>query len=79
MFERIHENDLLIKMKINLNESLTGFKRTIQHLDGRYVLIQHPPDQPIAPSLCFFLECQIKAIVIFLHRFNENNRKSRYD
>jgi len=41
-------------MKINLNESLTGFKRTIQHLDGRYVLIQHPPDQPIAPSLGFF-------------------------
>jgi DnaJ-class molecular chaperone len=47
IFERINENDLLIKMKINLNESLTGFKRTIQHLDGRYVLIQHPPDQPI--------------------------------
>jgi hypothetical protein len=41
-------------MKINLNESLTGFKRTIQHLDGRYVLIQHPADQPIAPSLLFF-------------------------
>jgi hypothetical protein len=40
-----------MKMKINLNESLTGFKRTIQHLDGRYVLIQHPSDQPIAPSL----------------------------
>jgi len=50
VFERINEYDLLIKMKINLNESLTGFKRTIQHLDGRYVLIQHPPDQPIAPN-----------------------------
>ncbi|CAF1286441.1 unnamed protein product [Adineta ricciae] len=49
VFERVHENDLLIKMKINLNESLTGFKRTIQHLDGRHVLIQHPPNQPIAP------------------------------
>jgi len=50
VFERINENDLLIKMKINLNESLTGFKRTIQHLDGRLVLIQHPADQPIAPN-----------------------------
>jgi len=55
IFQRINENDLLIKMKINLNESLTGFKRIIQHLDGRFVLIQHPPDQPIAPSwFCFF-------------------------
>jgi DnaJ family protein A protein 2 len=50
IFERINENDLLMQMTINLNESLTGFKRTIQHLDGRYVLIQHPADQPIAPS-----------------------------
>jgi len=50
IFERIHENDLLFKMKINLNESLTGFKRTIQHLDGRHVLIQHPSDQPIIPN-----------------------------
>ncbi|UJR38403.1 hypothetical protein I4U23_031072 [Adineta vaga] len=50
LFERIHENDLLLKMKINLNESLTGFKRTIQHLDGRHVLIEHPPNQPIAPN-----------------------------
>jgi len=50
VFERINEYDLLIKMKINLNESLTGFKRIIQHLDGRYVLIQHSPDQPILPN-----------------------------
>lgn len=49
-FERIGENDLLMKMKINLNESLTGFKRTIEHLDGRHVLIQHPADQPIIPN-----------------------------
>lgn len=48
-FERLGENDLLMKMKINLNESLTGFKRTIEHLDGRHVLIQHPADQPIVP------------------------------
>ncbi|CAF0889577.1 unnamed protein product [Rotaria sordida] len=50
IFERINENDLLIKMKINLNESLTGFQRTIQHLDGRHVLIQHPPDHPMVPN-----------------------------
>lgn len=50
VFERIHENDLFMKMKINLNESLTGFKKTIQHLDGRHVLIQHPADQPIIPN-----------------------------
>jgi len=37
-------------MKINLNESLTGFQRTIQHLDGRHVLIRHPADQPITPN-----------------------------
>ena len=51
LFERINDHDLLVKMTINLNESLTGFKRTLQHLDGRHVLIQHPPNQPIAPSL----------------------------
>jgi len=50
VFERIHENDLFMKMKINLNESLTGFKKTIQHLDGRHVLVQHPADQPIIPN-----------------------------
>lgn len=50
IFERLNEHDLQMKMKINLNESLTGFKRTIEHLDGRHVLIEHPPNQPIAPS-----------------------------
>ncbi|CAF1612865.1 unnamed protein product [Rotaria magnacalcarata] len=50
VFERINEYDLLTKMKININESLTGFKRTIQHLDGRHVLIQHQPDHPIIPN-----------------------------
>jgi len=37
-------------MKINLAESLTGFERIIKHLDGRNVLIKHPPDQPIRPD-----------------------------
>jgi hypothetical protein len=62
-------------MKINLNESLTGFKKVIQHLDGRYVLIQHPPDQPIIPSLSNFILLINK--YIYLIRFNEKNIKSR--
>jgi len=67
-------------MKINLNESLTGFKRIIQHLDGRFVLIQHPPDQPIAPSWFGFFSFELK-IIFFLcfNRFNEKNSKSRDD
>jgi hypothetical protein len=65
-------------MKINLNESLTGFKRTVQHLDGRFVLIQHPPNQPIIPSL--FILFITKANKHFLlTRFNETNPKSRDD
>jgi len=50
IFERINDDDLLIKMKINLAESLTGFERIIKHLDGRNVLIKHPPNQPILPD-----------------------------
>ena len=65
-------------MKINLNESLTGFQRTIQHLDGRHVLIRHPADQPITPSLLEKNVIRKKEKNLFC-RFNEKNIKSRYD
>jgi DnaJ-class molecular chaperone len=53
IFERVDDNNLLMKMKINLSESLTGFKRLVEHLDGRSVVIQHPADQPIVPGESF--------------------------
>jgi len=41
MFER-KGNDLHMTMKISLQESLTGFERTISHLDGHSVTITNP-------------------------------------
>ena len=81
LFERINDHDLLVKMTINLNESLTGFKRTLQHLDGRHVLIQHPPNQPIAPSLFSLLSLSLRTTIVLFneHRFNEETCQSRND
>nr|ADR79278.1 Hsp40 [Brachionus ibericus] len=42
--------DLIMKMDINLNEALTGFKRTIKTLDDRILVISSLPGEIIKPN-----------------------------
>jgi len=49
VFERSGDN-LIMKHKINLVESLCGFQIIVTHLDGRKIVIKHPPNEPIAPG-----------------------------
>lgn len=49
VFQRSGDN-LVIKHKINLVESLCGFQLVITHLDGRKVVLNHPANDPIAPE-----------------------------
>lgn len=49
-FERSGDS-LIMKHKINLVESLCGFQLVITHLDGRKIVLKHPPNDPIAPGL----------------------------
>ncbi|CAF1031060.1 unnamed protein product [Adineta steineri] len=48
-FERSGDS-LVMKHKINLIESLCGFQLVITHLDGRKIILKHPPNDPIAPE-----------------------------
>jgi DnaJ family protein A protein 2 len=49
VFQRSGDN-LIMKHKINLVESLCGFQLVITHLDGRKIVLKHPPNQPIPPE-----------------------------
>ena len=49
VFERNGDN-LLMKHKLKLVESLCGFQMVVKHLDGRKIIIRHPPNDPIAPG-----------------------------
>jgi len=49
VFQRSGDN-LVMKHKINLVESLCGFQLVITHLDGRKIILKHPPNDPIAPE-----------------------------
>ncbi|CAF0871980.1 unnamed protein product [Rotaria sordida] len=49
IFERLGD-DLTMKLKINLSESLCGFHRVITLLDGHKLVIKHPPGKPIVPN-----------------------------
>ncbi len=49
VFQRSGDN-LVMKHKINLVESLCGFELVITHLDGRKIVLKHPPNDPIAPG-----------------------------
>lgn len=49
VFQRNGDN-LVMKHKINLVESLCGFQLVITHLDGRKIVLKHPPNDPIAPG-----------------------------
>lgn len=40
----------MMKLQINLSESLCGFQRLISLLDGHQVLINHPAGKPILPN-----------------------------
>ena len=50
LFERNGDN-LIMKHKIKLVESLCGFQIVVKHLDGRKIVITHPPNDPIAPGI----------------------------
>ena len=49
VFERSGDN-LVMKHKIKLVESLCGFQLVITHLDGRKIVLKHPANDPIAPE-----------------------------
>ena len=63
VFQRSGDN-LVMKHKINLVESLCGFQIVIKHLDDREIILTHPPNDPIAPGRflliikkCFYSKC----------------------
>ncbi|XP_076358209.1 dnaJ homolog subfamily A member 2-like isoform X1 [Tachypleus tridentatus] len=43
-------NDLYMNYKVNLTESLCGFCIAIKHLDGRDLIIRHPPGEVVKPD-----------------------------
>jgi len=49
VFQRSGDN-LVMKHKINLAESLCGFQFVITHLDGRKLVLKHVANDPIAPD-----------------------------
>ncbi|CAF0881335.1 unnamed protein product [Adineta steineri] len=49
IFNRKNDN-LIMKMEINLTESLCGFQRLIKLLDGHQILIDHPRGKTILPN-----------------------------
>ena len=44
IFKR-NDMDLYMKMDLNLNEALCGFKRSVKTLDGRYIIITSLPGE----------------------------------
>ncbi len=44
------EADLIIEHKVGLTEALCGFKMTVQHLDGRVLLLNCKPGEIIQPG-----------------------------
>lgn len=57
IFQRNGDN-LVMKHKINLVESLCGFQLVITHLDGRKIVLTHPANDPIAPGNCSVVESE---------------------
>ncbi|KAF2362812.1 Chaperone DnaJ C-terminal [Trinorchestia longiramus] len=48
--------DLDTDMEINLLEALTGFKKSMKHLDGRTLILNQPPGFPVGPNSEKFIE-----------------------
>ena len=48
-FKRI-DDDIYMTQKIGLTEALCGFKMTVQHLDGRVLLLKCNPGEVIQPG-----------------------------
>ncbi|KAK2722857.1 hypothetical protein QYM36_003153 [Artemia franciscana] len=49
LFKRVGD-DLFVKKKLSLTDSLCGFSMVIKHLDGRDLVLRHPPGKVIAPG-----------------------------
>ena len=49
VFSRDNDN-LFIPHKLSLTEALCGFEFTVKHLDGRELIIKHPPGTVIEPG-----------------------------
>ena len=49
-------NDLILDLKITLQEALLGFERAIQHLDGHLVHLQLPRGTVLRPGQAMVVE-----------------------
>lgn len=49
VFTRNHD-DLFMTHTINITEALCGFKIVVKHLDGRSLVLSHPPGEILAPA-----------------------------
>eukprot|EP00919_Chromeraceae_sp_WS-2016_P074559 GHVR01176462.1.p1 GENE.GHVR01176462.1~~GHVR01176462.1.p1 ORF type:complete len:455 (-),score=112.83 GHVR01176462.1:355-1641(-) len=48
--------DLVVKKEISLLEALTGFQVVLEHLDGRKILLQNPPNHVVKPNSIHMVE-----------------------
>lgn len=46
-------DDLMLNHTITLTEALCGFNMNLKHLDGRDIIIKHPPGQVVKPGTVF--------------------------
>lgn len=61
LFRRSGE-DLYCAHSITLTESLCGFQFVLKHLDGRDIIIKHPPGQVVEPGM-FLLTVSLETYV----------------
>lgn len=76
LFTRNHD-DLFMTHKINITESLCGFKLVIKHLDGRSLVLTHPAGEILAPG-------SVRAIAkegmpIYKNPFEKGNLYIKFD
>lgn len=44
-------SDLMMKKTVTLTEALCGFTTVVDHLDGRKIVINHPPGSVLVPGI----------------------------